>query len=34
MHRISDRINEEIGNELGTSTSGFMSIMLIGVAKR
>jgi hypothetical protein len=33
MHKIGERINEEIGNELGTSTSGLMSMMLIGVAK-
>jgi hypothetical protein len=33
MHKISERINEEIGNELGTSTSGLMPMMLIGVAK-
>jgi hypothetical protein len=29
-----ERINEEIGNELGTPTSGLMPMMLIGVAKR
>jgi hypothetical protein len=34
MGKIRERNNEEIGNELGASTSGLMLMMLIGVAKR
>jgi hypothetical protein len=33
VHKIRGRINEEIGNGMGTSTAGLMPMMLIGVAK-